>query len=275
LQLTGVDLRPAAPARGAELQLNLHWQSVAWLPEDDSVFVQLQSAAGEALAQRDHEPVDGIYPTTLWTPGTYVTDPYTLTLPADLAPGIDRLVAGVHRPNGQRLPVTGTPAGLADAVVVGQVYLPDPLFTPDAITNRVVVTGGAPAKLRLLGYSLPASPLAAGTDLNLTLFWQALGAMDVDYTGFVHVVDTGGQVRAQADAPPLAGRAPTSWWQPGQQFRDPRTVPLGADLPPGLYRVQVGLYYWATGERLPLFDRAGQRLPDDTVDLGPITVTGH
>jgi hypothetical protein len=206
-------------------------------------------------------------------PETFLTDQYTLTVPIGLQPGTYRVVAGMYQPGSiRRLSVSGTHDVVGDTVVVGNLTLPDPLFNAQAITNRLEVTGGDPARLKLIGFDLAARILAAGTDLNLVLYWEALRPMDLDYTVFVHVLDVNGQAVAQADAPPLGGRAPTSWWRPGDQFRDPRTVSLGADLPPGTYTVEVGLYYYATGERLALFDSSGRQLADGRLGLGTVRV---
>ena len=271
--LTGADLRPSVPMPGGVLQLELYWKSLKWAPEDEVVFVQLQSPAGDNLAQLDSQPLRGTYATTLWLPGTFVTDPYTLTVPAGLLPGTYRVVAGMYRPGSiQRLGVSGTHDLAGNTVVAGNLTLPDPQFNAQAIANRLDVTGGDPARLKLVGYDLPMRVLAPGTNLNLVLYWQALSAIDLDYTVFVHVLDANGQLVAQTDAQPLGGRAPTSWWRPGDQFRDPRTVGLGADLPPGTYTVEAGLYDNASGQRMPLFDASGQQLADGRLGLGTILV---
>jgi len=274
VRLAGADSYPSTPQRGDEWRIDLHWVSLNWLPEDDDIFMQLQNPAGDNLEQRDSLPLEGSYPTTLWVPGSNVTDPYTLTVPTDLAPGTYRVIAGLRRPSGERLPITGTHDVLPDSVVVGHLYLPDPALNLGAITHPTTITGGEPVSLKLVGYDLAANTLAAGSSLNLTLYWQDLAPLALDYTVFVHVTDSAGQVRAQADAQPLGGRAPTSWWRPGELFRDPRTVSLGSDLPPGSYSLSVGLYDLATGERLPLLAASGQRLSDDQALLGALTVTG-
>jgi hypothetical protein len=51
------------------------------------------------------------------------------------------------------------------------------------------------------------------------------------------------------DRPPLDGAYPTSTWLPGQTIIDRRSIPL-AGVPPGDYRLIVGLYNPATQQRL-------------------------
>ena len=47
---------------------------------------------------------------------------------------------------------------------------------------------------------------------------------------------------------------------------------LPADLPPGRYQLEVGLYDTGTNLRLPLTDAGGARLPDDRLLIGGIEV---
>nr|HMT22096.1 hypothetical protein [Promineifilum sp.] len=56
-------------------------------------------------------------------------------------------------------------------------------------------------------------------------------------------------------------------WRPGQVVTDPYVVELAPELPPGDYRVIVGLYLLATGQRLPVVDESGNAV-DDKVEMG-------
>ena len=56
----------------------------------------------------------------------------------------------------------------------------------------------------------------------------------------------------------------------GRPVVDTQTLPLPADLPPGTYRLIVGLYNWQDGVRLPV--QGDHTRPDDTVDLGLVRV---
>lgn len=104
----------------------------------------------------------------------------------------------------------------------------------------------------------------AGEPLPVALTWQAAGPLPADYTVFVHFLDAGGAIRAQHDAPPLNGRAPTSRWRPGQVLTDRHALLLPADLPSGRYWLAVGLYRGPT--------RLGLLAGGDTVRLGPVLV---
>jgi hypothetical protein len=81
-----------------------------------------------------------------------------------------------------------------------------------------------------------------GAELDLVLYWQAATPLAERYTVFTQLLDAGGQIVAQQDNEPAGGQAPTDGWSPGAVVRDPYRLPLSAELPPGSYRLIVGLY---------------------------------
>jgi hypothetical protein len=83
------------------------------------------------------------------------------------------------------------------------------------------------------------------------------------YKVFVHLVDptTGGRV-AQMDVKPLNGRYPTRMWKPGEVVLDTVTVATRG-LPPGSYRLELGVYDAQGGARLQLSDERGEGQPAD------------
>ncbi len=106
----------------------------------------------------------------------------------------------------------------------------------------------------------------------MTLHWGVDAPPQQDYTVFIQLWQDGRQV-AGFDGPPFTGDLPTTYWRPEQNLKDVHLLDL-SQVPPGNYRLLVGLYNPQTGERLPAFAVGGTPLPDYAVDLGPITVTG-
>ncbi len=101
-------------------------------------------------------------------------------------------------------------------------------------------------------------------DIVLDLSWQVLtGAQRADFTVFVHLIGPDGQLWAQADGYPIQGLSPFWLWEPGQTLYDRRYLPWPTDGPPGLYRIAVGVYDRATGERVAAFASSGERFPED------------
>lgn len=139
------------------------------------------------------------------------------------------------------------------------------------LTPRQAHFGGL---IELLGYEIQPgdlraqnSPLegadehsfAPGQPAQINLYWRAVGLIDHDYTLFVHVFDAQGNRVAQRDLPPRHEDYPTSHWQPGELVVDRADMALPA-LPPGEYRLEIGLYNATDGKRLPL---EAEGLPPD------------
>ncbi|MBN1815162.1 MAG: glycosyltransferase family 39 protein [Anaerolineae bacterium] len=118
---------------------------------------------------------------------------------------------------------------------------------------------------RLLGYTVDTRHAVPGGYVELTLLWQALEPTSVDYHTFTHLYD-GEAMRGQLDGQPVCGGFPTSRWQPGQIVVDPYRIPVWGDAPAGHVPLLVGLYDFATMQRLPVFDPDGS-LAGDSVHL--------
>lgn len=90
----------------------------------------------------------------------------------------------------------------------------------------------------------------------VSLEWSAEGEATEDYSWFVHLIDSNGNILAQQDRQP---NLPTSVWSPSEPVIDRLFFPL--NLHEGL-RLRIGWLDPANGERLPVTDSAGQQLPD-------------
>ncbi len=114
-------------------------------------------------------------------------------------------------------------------------------------------------QIRLVGYDLDVSNAHPGDSVVIRPYWQAIRAPEANYSMFAHLYPPETEeIRAQADGPPTNETRLTLTWD------DPQEVLIGAvtivalpdDLPPGEYRLAVGLYDWQTSERLRLPDGA-------------------
>jgi hypothetical protein len=130
--------------------------------------------------------------------------------------------------------------------VIEPAYRPLPADAEMAIEARVEVVFGD--QFRLLGYSLEQDSLAA----SVTLYWQAIRRPDFDYSVFVHLVDQDGELVGQQDHAPGAssGRPPTTWAE-SEVIADEHRISLLRAVQ-GDLSFLVGVYNWATGERLPV-----------------------
>lgn len=267
IRLYGATVRPMAPDR---LEVRLLWSSIRPVAANYGISLRLRDAEGRDVVVMDTQPGYGFLPTSMWRPGEAVTDRYELTLPAGTPPG-----------EGYRLEVilysvpTLTAQGQA---TIGPFSLPleNPYeqwgkprrFSLPPLSHPLGVTFGG--EIRLAGYELDRQADA----LRLTLWWQALTAPRADYTVFVHLFGPESPVPiVQNDAPPRGGAYPTSWWVAGEVVDETVTLSL-QDVPPGEYRLAVGLYRPGTGERLPAFAADGTPIPDNRPVLPEVVHVG-
>jgi len=174
----------------------------------------------------------------------------------------------------------------------------------EAIPHRLgVVFEG---KMKLLGYNVqvcksageqvanvplahlqPAScdlPLATcllhpGDSLALTIYWQSLAKMNQDYTVFVHLLDENDLILAQRNTFPGLGSFPTTLWQVGDAIADTYTLALPeTTYAPSSAQLEVGLFDFATGERLLVHGPRGEPVGDNVrfqeIEVLPRSETG-
>jgi hypothetical protein len=131
------------------------------------------------------------------------------------------------------------------------------------VESHPAITLGESVLLQAFLFDRAAQP---GGTVAVGLVWTDLRPLADDYTVFVHLDDLAGHLQAQQDMQPVTGLQPTSHWKPGDQIVDHHALQLPANLPPGDYKLNVGLY------------RGDSRLaePDGTnaIQLGIVHVGG-
>jgi hypothetical protein len=118
--LQGTDVE-GSPDEG-ELDVTLVWSTLESVVRPYSVFNHLLNSEGEIVAQHDGWPVGNQWPPTCWNRNEAVVDRHTISLPADLTPGVYRLITGLYdSASGDRL-VTGSGEDfyLVDEIVVAR-----------------------------------------------------------------------------------------------------------------------------------------------------------
>ncbi len=126
-------------------------------------------------------------------------------------------------------------------------------------------------EVSLLGYDLDLSRAKPGGLIILTLYWQADSPVFLPYKIFTHLEENG-RLWAQADDEPGCGNYPTYTWRIGDKFIDRHLIFLPADIPPGNYPLQVGLYEVRTGLRMDLLDEMNNPA-GNMLNLPPVTIT--
>ncbi len=115
--------------------------------------------------------------------------------------------------------------------------------------------------IQLLGYDLPRSEVRAGETLPLTLYWRSTGPVPDNYQVFAHLTRPATHLWGQSDNL-NPGNLPTTRWPADKYVWDEHALEVFPGTPPGEYQLTVGLYTWADGVRVPVFDAAGVPLGD-------------
>jgi hypothetical protein len=259
LALTGFGLSSGQPEPGETLEVTLDWQALDKAGPAYTAFLHLIAPDGSRVAGVDEPILRGAYQPDLWPKDRTLPDRHQLALPSDLPPGHYRLDLGLYHPGQPDNPLQVSGEG-SNRIALTYLTVGE-LSAPPLPSRPAEVTFGD--QIHLLGFDLSSTQDNEITTTHaLTLYWQALSPMADDYKVFVHLVGPDGTIASQDDAPPGGLFYPTSAWLPGETVVSSYTLSLPAGVPPGEYRLLVGLYRPAGGERLPAVDAAGQSLGD-------------
>jgi hypothetical protein len=104
-------------------------------------------------------------------------------------------------------------------------------------------------QVELLAYELiPRASLRSGDTLTVVTYWRMQGANEEPLKLFVHLLNQEGTYVAGEDRLDV-------WyenWRAGDLFAQVQEVPLGAEMAPGEYQVEIGWYRPETMQRLPV-----------------------
>lgn len=254
----GVSLAPGAAQRtvkiepGASARLNLDWRVVTKPEVEYDVRLRLLDSNGRSLWQRAEPPLRGVYPSTRWRKGNFVSDSQLVYIPPGTPPGKYRVQVALL--DGASETVSGETAILDGVEVVrGRVPLADQVFVQQRVTVQY-------PNLELLGYSGGRNAEKPGNDLNLAIAWRAEGALNGDYALQFTPVDPNGDAAAPVTTP-LMPDFPTSRWLKDDAFKGYYTVPIPAD-------AQAGKW----GLKMAIFDGQGKPLATTTARENEITL---
>ena len=172
-------------------------------------------------------------------------------------------------------------ASICPLAYISPAYARPPLLSEaaiEAIPHHLDVNFGG--QIELLGYDKPViSNLKPGDSLAVTLYWQSSAKVDQDYTVFVHLLDENDLILAQRNTFPGLGSFPTTLWQVGDAIADTYTLMLPeTTYAPSSAQLEVGLFEFATGERLLVYGPTGEPAGDNVrfqeIEVLPRSETG-
>jgi hypothetical protein len=231
----------------AVLDLDVIWGTDD-CPEND-LQVEIALLDDEGVGQRERFDVSPAWPTGNWPDNAIVRDTYSFQIDPWLSGGMWTVAVALVQAAGHR-PADADQGHPHEYVSVGEVLMEAPERAFGVPTMEHAASADFGDVLRLLGYDLDET----SDGLQLVLHWQALQRMDESYKMFVHLQAEGSdEIVAQKDVIPRDWAYPTTWWEKGEVVSDEMGLLL-ENVPPGGYRLWVGVYQPLTGERLSIGD---------------------
>ncbi|MCI0477466.1 MAG: hypothetical protein L0Y55_14565, partial [Anaerolineales bacterium] len=123
-------------------------------------------------------------------------------------------------------------------------------------------------QIALENFELTRDQIRRGESLAIILYWRALAPIEKDYTIFAHLVGARGEIVAGTDTPPRQGNFPTRAWRVNDWVPDGIVIQIEPDVPPGEYKLVIGLYELATMQRLVVEDH----VPSDSIVISPMWI---
>lgn len=118
-------------------------------------------------------------------------------------------------------------------------------------------------QVELVGYDLVPT---RDDSTYLSLYWHTLKLFEQDYIVFVHVRDEQNNTLLNMDHEPYNGLVPTHRWPVGSVIKETIRLEGVTEIPPGVYKIHMGMYLRDGLVRLPLVaDTSGENavvIPD-------------
>ncbi|MCB9143247.1 MAG: glycosyltransferase family 39 protein [Anaerolineales bacterium] len=255
IELLQVNADSGTASPGTLLNADLWWQARDEARADYAIRWEWLDPAGQPQAWGTKPVAGDDYPTSRWQPNAPVRSQLAVPAPADAQPGDWMLRLGLSTPDNPEAFAGDTQSLHVKMLATEHLFVAPPV---QFAANQAVGDG-----ISLVGISTVTDTVSPGTTLPVTVVWRAESPSEASYTAFVHLLDAAGNVVAQDDHLPLQGQRPTNGWLAGEIIVDQHTLTLPADLTPGSYRFEVGMY---DGSRPDL------RRPGEAVVLGQVEV---
>ena len=243
LWLLGHSELPEAALAGSDLPLDLFWHyPTGTLPAGVQVAWSLRPLDGGDAIALATVPLSR-FDTGQWRVGETVQEKVRLPIPPPTP-------AGGYALRLQPLDAAGQPLGPAEALGELTIDNIDRLYDVPMDVARPLLDDCFGETICLRGVLLPTWAAAPGQTVEPVFYWQALEEPAAVYTAFLHLLNEAGETVLSADHWP--GGLPSDIWDAGQVIEDRVPLALPAGLPPGVYRLRLGLYTADDGRRLPL-----------------------
>jgi hypothetical protein len=188
-----------------------------------------------------------LYPTSHWPIQEILRVPFMVALGAgeSLPSGTYRLGLTLYDEGAGETLLLDTPAHDAsggDLTLLGWLRIGDPPIPAVALVDTKQYTPATEWADGLLLNKVTLPTTLVSDTLPMQLAWHVEQTPNRDLTLFLHLLDTSGNIVAQLDRKPFAGRFPTPVWRPGETLVEQVDIPLPSPLQPGRYALRLGWY---------------------------------
>jgi hypothetical protein len=139
-----------------------------------------------------------------------------------------------------------------------------------AVQGAITVDGVLADQIRVASFAVDQESVRAGGTVGLTVEWEAVGAIPLDWRQVTFLRDSTGQIVDQTERSLGGGSGGTSTWAPGRWVFRSSGLPIPAKSAPGVYTIGVGLYDSKARKLATVTDGAGRG--GDEVRLGTVRV---
>ena len=273
MRLIGANVEAEVARPGQRVPVRAYWQALRPMEINYSVFVHLIGRNYGNVGQFNTYPGLGLHPTTTLNPGQIVVDTYPVLVNGGSEAPTRLLVNlglfDLNTPGRPGIPAINSDGEAASPTVERLKLIPNEW---PALKHRPPIAQFSD-HITLVDYHMENCETRQG-ECQIIFEWLALGQPSTDYTVFIQLwpqpVSDEEPSFFGFDAPPLNNDYPTSLWAAQEVVIDRHDLDL-TDLPPGEYKVIIGLYNPITGVRLS----AGQNskpLLNDAVDLETLEI---
>ena len=253
IELVGYSVLNDSVTRDESIQITFYWRGKSYMDVDYKLAINVYGYEMDNIAKLDTWPGGGLLPTADWEPDVIYPDTYVVPILSSAeAPTIMRMNLSFwddDLSNPLSISVSDVPIESLFLDLGRLLPLHEKNYTPEVIDGSVFNS-----EARLVGYSISED---VPSKIAFTLYWQPATKITTDLTVFVHMIDSLGNIVAQADQPPSNGYWPTSAWEPGSLISDHHKLVYDVDTSRETYTIVIGLYDPLSGLRVPAYSSAG------------------
>ena len=271
IELVGYSVLNNTITTDDSLQVTLYWRGKSYMDSDYNLAINVYGYGMENISKLDTWPGGGLLPTAEWEPDVIYPDTYVLPiLSSSEAPTITRMGLSFWDDDlSDSLPISVNDVTIESLLLDLGRLIPahEQNYIPEVKDGSVFNSGA-----KLLGYSIAEHE---APEISFTLYWHAESTITNDLTVFVHMIDSSGDIVAQADGPPSHGYWPTSEWELGIVVSDHHNLDHDIDISRETYTIVIGLYDPVSGLRVPAYSSTGFEWDNWAVPIHTIGISAQ